>query len=117
MEALGFHIWPVEDFRDLCEFLNIPNIRPQYLVEIKATNSNLIDADGPKLVVPACDAVVDPAHAAPAALLAASVGAQLGLVQVHLGTPLHPVIVLGDGALVVVNHVAQDVGDDAELLL
>ena len=81
-------------------------------------NSHLIDADGPELVVPACDAVVDPTHAASAALLAASVGAQLGLVQVHLGTPLHPVIVLGDGVyLVVVNHVAQDVGHDAELFL
>ena len=80
-------------------------------------NSHLIDADGPELVVPACDAVVDPSHATSAALLAAAVRAQLGLVQVHLGTPLQAVIVLGDCALVVVNHVAQDVGDDAELFL
>ena len=83
---------------------------------------HLIDADSAEFEAPACDAVVDPTHATPLALLAAAVGAQLGLVQVHFWPPLHVVLVLvvfgWDGVFILVDqHVVQDVGDDAELVL
>ena len=84
----------------------------------KGPLGTLGDADGPELEIPAGDTVVDASHAAAAALLAASVGAQLGVVQVHFG-PLQVLIlvILRDGVLAVDEHVAQDVGDDAELVL